>query len=195
MTTGILWVSFRFVLTTLILPVTCLLGMFSATAGQAEPGWTSLGAMPAPTWDGHRLYYHSAQGVLAITPISDEIIQVRFVAAPDFGRDHSYAVAKQDWIAPTVKVDIGSNVTTLATASVFMDDNESGLHHDHEVRLEKLAPHAPTTQYPYNRTGDKFEGWITSPGSAPIATIATVADRVGICWLPMPKPVYVQYPF
>ena len=29
------------------------------------------------------------------------------------------------------------------TASVFINDNESGLHHDYEVWLEKLAPHEP----------------------------------------------------
>jgi secondary thiamine-phosphate synthase enzyme len=40
------------------------------------------------------------------------------------------------------------------TASVFINDNESGLHHDYEVWLEKLAPHAPTSQYWHNRTGE-----------------------------------------
>src|SRR5205085_7812489 len=39
------------------------------------------------------------------------------------------------------------------TASVFINDNESGLHHDYEVWLEKLAPHAPTSAYRHNRTG------------------------------------------
>ena len=40
------------------------------------------------------------------------------------------------------------------TASVFINDNESGLHHDYEVWLEKLAPHEPTSQYWHNRTGE-----------------------------------------
>jgi len=40
------------------------------------------------------------------------------------------------------------------TASVFINDNESGLHHDYDVWLEKLAPHAPTSQYHHNRTGE-----------------------------------------
>ncbi|MEQ2010266.1 MAG: secondary thiamine-phosphate synthase enzyme YjbQ [Limisphaerales bacterium] len=40
------------------------------------------------------------------------------------------------------------------TASVFINDEESGLHHDYEVWLERLAPHAPTTQYHHNRTGE-----------------------------------------
>ena len=40
------------------------------------------------------------------------------------------------------------------TASVFINDDESGLHHDYEVWLEKLAPHAPTSQYRHNDTGE-----------------------------------------
>ncbi len=40
------------------------------------------------------------------------------------------------------------------TASVFINDNESGLHHDYEKWLEKLAPHAPTGAYQHNRTGE-----------------------------------------
>ncbi len=36
------------------------------------------------------------------------------------------------------------------TASVFVNDDESGLHHDYEVWLEKLAPHAPVAQYRHN---------------------------------------------
>lgn len=40
------------------------------------------------------------------------------------------------------------------TASVFINDNESGLLHDYEVWLEKLAPHAPSSQYQHNRTGE-----------------------------------------
>jgi secondary thiamine-phosphate synthase enzyme len=40
------------------------------------------------------------------------------------------------------------------TASVFINDDESGLHHDYEKWLEGLAPHAPTDQYWHNRTGE-----------------------------------------
>ena len=40
------------------------------------------------------------------------------------------------------------------TASVFINDNESGLHHDYEAWLEKLAPHAPPSQYRHNDTGE-----------------------------------------
>ena len=40
------------------------------------------------------------------------------------------------------------------SASVFINDDESGLHHDYDVWLEKLAPLAPTAQYRHNDTGE-----------------------------------------
>ncbi len=40
------------------------------------------------------------------------------------------------------------------TASVFINDDEPGLHHDYEAFLERLAPHAPTDQYRHNDTGE-----------------------------------------
>lgn len=43
------------------------------------------------------------------------------------------------------------------TASVFINDNEDGLHHDYEVWLEKLAPHAPTSQYRHNGYEDNAD--------------------------------------
>ncbi|MFW5734445.1 MAG: secondary thiamine-phosphate synthase enzyme YjbQ [Oceanidesulfovibrio sp.] len=36
------------------------------------------------------------------------------------------------------------------TASVFINDHESGLHHDYKVWLEKLAPHEPVSGYKHN---------------------------------------------
>ena len=40
------------------------------------------------------------------------------------------------------------------TASVFINDDESGLHHDYKVWLEALAPHEPLSQYQHNNTGE-----------------------------------------
>jgi len=40
------------------------------------------------------------------------------------------------------------------TASVFINDDESGLHQDYEEWLEGLAPHSPVSQYQHNRTGE-----------------------------------------
>jgi len=40
------------------------------------------------------------------------------------------------------------------TASVFINDDEGGLHQDFDRWLEKLAPHEPTAQYRHNETGE-----------------------------------------
>ena len=40
------------------------------------------------------------------------------------------------------------------TASVFINDNESGLHRDYDKWLEDLAPHEPIEQYQHNNTGE-----------------------------------------
>ena len=40
------------------------------------------------------------------------------------------------------------------TASVFINDDESGLHRDYKLWLEKLAPHEPLTRYNHNLTGE-----------------------------------------
>ena len=40
------------------------------------------------------------------------------------------------------------------TASVFINDDEGGLHHDYDLWLEKIAPHEPVSQYRHNMTGE-----------------------------------------
>ncbi len=40
------------------------------------------------------------------------------------------------------------------TASVFINDDEAGLHHDYDAWLEKVAPHEPVSQYRHNDTGE-----------------------------------------
>lgn len=40
------------------------------------------------------------------------------------------------------------------TSSVFINDDESGLHHDYEKWLERIAPHEPVHQYRHNDTGE-----------------------------------------
>jgi secondary thiamine-phosphate synthase enzyme len=40
------------------------------------------------------------------------------------------------------------------TASVFINDDESGLHEDYKIWLETLAPHEPISRYQHNRTGE-----------------------------------------
>ena len=43
------------------------------------------------------------------------------------------------------------------TASVFINDDESGLHQDYERWLERLAPHEPTSQYDHNNGEDNAD--------------------------------------
>lgn len=43
------------------------------------------------------------------------------------------------------------------TSSVFINDDESGLHHDFEVWLEKLAPHEPVSSYRHNGFEDNAD--------------------------------------
>jgi secondary thiamine-phosphate synthase enzyme len=43
------------------------------------------------------------------------------------------------------------------TASVFINDDEPGLHHDYEAWLEKLAPHEPVSQYRHNTYEDNAD--------------------------------------
>ncbi|MDK2984614.1 MAG: hypothetical protein PWQ96_256 [Clostridia bacterium] len=43
------------------------------------------------------------------------------------------------------------------TASVFINDHESGLHKDFKKWLEKLAPHEPTSQYAHNTFEDNAD--------------------------------------
>ncbi|MEW6429470.1 MAG: secondary thiamine-phosphate synthase enzyme YjbQ [Thermodesulfobacteriota bacterium] len=43
------------------------------------------------------------------------------------------------------------------TASVFINDDESGLHQDYEVWLERLAPHEPVSQYRHNGCEDNAD--------------------------------------
>jgi alpha-glucosidase len=74
--------------------------------------------MPAPTWDGRMLLFHSDQGILAITPLSDDVIRFRFTPSNSFGRDHSYAVVNRNLGQCAPKVEIGADATTLATASL-----------------------------------------------------------------------------
>lgn len=46
------------------------------------------------------------------------------------------------------------------TASVFINDDEAGLHHDYEVFLERIVPHEPVSQYRHNGFEDNADAHI-----------------------------------
>ena len=66
-------------------------------------------------------------------------------------------------ITPQVKACLGESCVQEGlvlcnamhiTSSVFINDDEKGLHHDFERWLEQLAPHKPLSLYEHNRTGE-----------------------------------------
>jgi len=59
------------------------------------------------------------------------------------------------------------------TASVFINDDEGGLHHDYEVWLEKLAPEKPHSQYRHNGFEDNADAHLkrTIMGRETVAAI------------------------
>ena len=61
------------------------------------------------------------------------------------------------------------------TASVFINDDESGLHHDFEVWLEKLAPEKPYNQYHHNGAEDNADAHLkrTIMGREVVVAITT----------------------
>ena len=50
------------------------------------------------------------------------------------------------------------------SASVFINDDESGLHHDFEVWLEKLAPEKPHSHYRHNGYEDNTDAYLNPEG-------------------------------
>ena len=53
------------------------------------------------------------------------------------------------------------------TASVFINDDEAGLHHDYSVWLEKLPPHEPLKQYRHNDTARTTQCPYETAGDGP----------------------------
>ncbi len=64
------------------------------------------------------------------------------------------------------------------TASVFINDDESGLHHDYEVWLEKLAPHAPTSQYRHNGSEDNADAHLKRQVMGREVVVAVTAGKL-----------------
>jgi len=55
---------------------------------------------------------------------------------------------------PAPERSVPPDCPTHITASVYINDDERGLLQDYEDWLEELAPHAPTSHYRHNRTGE-----------------------------------------
>ncbi len=64
------------------------------------------------------------------------------------------------------------------TASVFINDDESGLHHDYEVWLEKLAPHEPVSQYRHNGYEDNGDAHLKRQVMGREVVVAITAGKL-----------------
>jgi len=108
----------RFLIRFACASLVALLNLNLALGDGTNGGWTSLGAMAAPKWDGKALLFHGEQGMLAVTPLSPDVVRVRFTTKSNFGRDHSYAVVSHDLGAINANAKIGVDSTTLTTSSL-----------------------------------------------------------------------------
>src|SRR5215813_707943 len=84
----------------------------------AAAQWASLGDMPAPARSGNTVTFKNAQGVVAVTAISPEIVRVRFSPTPALGRDHSYAIVSKDFGDPHATIASAADTTTITTAAL-----------------------------------------------------------------------------
>jgi secondary thiamine-phosphate synthase enzyme len=64
------------------------------------------------------------------------------------------------------------------TASVFINDDEAGLHRDYERWLEKLAPHEPTTQYAHNGYEDNADAHLKRQIMGREVVVAVTAGKL-----------------
>lgn len=66
------------------------------------------------------------------------------------------------------------------TSSVFINDDESGLHHDYEVWLEKLAPEKPYNQYRHNGYEDNADGHLKRTIMGREVVVAVTAGKLDL---------------
>lgn len=64
------------------------------------------------------------------------------------------------------------------TASVFINDDESGLHHDYEVWLEKMAPEKPYSQYRHNGFEDNADAHLKRTVMGREVVVAVTGGRL-----------------
>jgi alpha-glucosidase len=76
------------------------------------------GALAEPPWDGQTLLLADGEVSAAVTPLSDDVVRVRLVKGNNFGRDHSYAVLSSNLGPVQPTAEIGTETTTLKTATL-----------------------------------------------------------------------------
>jgi alpha-glucosidase len=79
---------------------------------------SSLSTLSHPVWDGKTLLFHTRQGTLAVTAVSDDVIRVHFTTADSSVRDDSFAVVDRHWTEADPKVTTGPDSTVLETTAL-----------------------------------------------------------------------------
>ena len=87
-------------------------------AAPLHAGWASLGSMPAPRHEGRALVFHNAQGTVAVAVLAPEIVRIRFAPGPGLGRDHSYAVIRNDFGDPGASFEVGATESVVRTSAL-----------------------------------------------------------------------------
>ena len=97
---------------------------------------------------------------LAAILVADVVGYSRLAGADEDRTLARLRALRSDLIDPTIAVHHGRIVKRALvnamhiTASVFINDDERGLHADYDDWLERLAPHEPVSGYRHNRTGE-----------------------------------------
>ena len=92
--------------------------VFALVPTAALAGWTSVGAVAAPTRDGDALLFKGPQSIVSVSVLGPEAIRVRFSPTTTFGRDHSYAVVSRGLGSTQATFDVGAAQSVITTSAL-----------------------------------------------------------------------------
>ena len=85
---------------------------------RAAAQWASLGEMPAPKRERSTLVFQNAQGTVAVSALTPQVVRVRFAPGPSLGRDHSYAILTPPAGDTAAQVEVGPTASVLRTSAL-----------------------------------------------------------------------------
>ena len=97
-----------------------VLGLVALWPASLWAGWESLAAMPPPRQEEGALVFRNAQGTVAVSAVDPHVVRVRFVPAPAFGRDHSYALVAPPARDAAARIEVGADRSTLRTSALLV---------------------------------------------------------------------------
>src|SRR5712692_3989865 len=104
------------------IPLVCAATLLAAATPRI---WTSLGDMPAGRPLPQGVEYRNHQGAVRVTVAAPGVIRVRFSPAPQFGRDHSYAVMAGGTPAADARFTPGTDRDRLRTAGITRSEEHT----------------------------------------------------------------------